>query len=167
MEMVLRDGIAVGLLDFDFAAPGSPLYDLAQFARMCVPIGDDVSAGLMGRKITDHLARLRVVTQVYGLDKDARGQFLECLDSTMNRGQDFVQRRVEVGDLNFIRILKTWTALSATSAVNVGGRTDEVISSLRLCGRSTEGFGIHSALPGLTTCGIDGQREIFLLKGVG
>ena len=31
-NVVFRDGVAVGLLDFDFAAPGRPIYDLAQFA---------------------------------------------------------------------------------------------------------------------------------------
>ena len=43
-NVVFVDGVAVGLLDFDFCAPGRPLYDLAQFARMCVAIDDDVSA---------------------------------------------------------------------------------------------------------------------------
>jgi thiamine kinase-like enzyme len=104
-NVVFRDGIAVGLLDFDFAAPGRPLYDLAQFARMCVPIDDDMSAALMGWQITDHPARMRVVTEVYGLDRDARGEFLECVDHTMNRGEDFVRRRVEAGETNFIRML--------------------------------------------------------------
>jgi hypothetical protein len=104
-NVVFRDGIAIGLLDFDFAAPGRPLYDLAQFARMCVPIDDDMSAALLGWQITDHPARMRVVTEVYGLDRDARGEFLECLDHTMNRGEDFVRRRVEAGDPDFIRLL--------------------------------------------------------------
>jgi hypothetical protein len=47
-NVVFRDGAAVGLLDFDFAAPGRPIYDLAQFARMCVPIDDDMSAERLG-----------------------------------------------------------------------------------------------------------------------
>jgi Phosphotransferase enzyme family len=105
-NVVFRDGAAVGLLDFDFAAPGRPLYDLAQFARMCVPIDDDISAARLGWQITDHPARLRVVTEVYGLDKRARREFLECLDRSMNRGQDFVRRRVEAGDPNFIRMVE-------------------------------------------------------------
>ncbi len=47
-NVVFRDGLAVGLLDFDYCAPGRPVYDLAQFARMCVPIDDDESAALLG-----------------------------------------------------------------------------------------------------------------------
>jgi hypothetical protein len=105
-NVVFRDGVAVGLLDFDFAAPGRPLYDLAQFARMCVPIDDEMSAALLGWQVSDHPARLRTVTDVYGLDQESRREFLECLDHTMMRGQDFVRRRVAAGDPNFIRMLR-------------------------------------------------------------
>ena len=45
-NVVFRDGIAVALLDFDFAAPGRPAYDLSQFARMCVPIDDESRVAL-------------------------------------------------------------------------------------------------------------------------
>lgn len=47
-NVVFRDGVAVGLLDFDFAAPGRREFDLASFARMCVPINDDVNAARLG-----------------------------------------------------------------------------------------------------------------------
>ena len=106
-NVVFRDGVAVGLLDFDFAAPGRPIYDLAQFARMCVPIDDDMSAGRLGWNITDHPARLRLVTDTYGLDAKAHDDLIDCLDRSMNRGEDFVRRRVAAGDPNFIRMLET------------------------------------------------------------
>ena len=48
-NLVYRDQVAVGLLDFDFAAPGRRLYDLAQFARMNVPMDSDDDAVLLGR----------------------------------------------------------------------------------------------------------------------
>ena len=41
-NVVFRDGIAVALVDFEFAAPGRPVYDLAQLARLCVPIDDEL-----------------------------------------------------------------------------------------------------------------------------
>ena len=44
-NVVFRDRQAVGLLDFDFAAPGDPVRDLAAMARMCVPVDDPVSHG--------------------------------------------------------------------------------------------------------------------------
>ena len=106
-NVVFRDGAAAGLLDFDFAAPGRPIYDLAQFARMCVPIDDDESAERLGWNITDHPARLRLVSDAYGLDAKARDDLIDCLDRSMNRGEDFVRRRVAAGDPNFIRMLES------------------------------------------------------------
>jgi hypothetical protein len=105
-NVVFRDGLAVGLLDFDFAAPGRPIYDLAQFARMCVPIDDDMSAERLGWNINDNPGRLRLVTDTYGLDAKARADLIDCLDRTMDRGEDFVRRRVAAGDPNFIRMLE-------------------------------------------------------------
>jgi len=105
-NVVFRDGVAVGLLDFDFAAPGRPLYDLAQFARMCVPIDDEFSADRLGWNISDNPARLRTVADAYELATEARHDLINILDHSMNRGEDFVRRRVVAGDANFIRMLE-------------------------------------------------------------
>ena len=107
-NVVFRDGHAVGLLDFDFAAPGRPLYDLAQFARMCVPVDDDVSAERLGWQPADKAARLRVVADAYGLDAAGRTELLRVLADTIARGGQFVLRRVEAGDPNFIAM---WNAM--------------------------------------------------------
>lgn len=47
-NVVFRHGSAVALLDFDFAAPGRRTFDLAAFARMCVPVDDDINATRLG-----------------------------------------------------------------------------------------------------------------------
>lgn len=47
-NVVFRDGVAVGLIDFEFAAPGRPVYDVAHLARLCVPIEYDVDRDRMG-----------------------------------------------------------------------------------------------------------------------
>ena len=44
-NVVFRDEVAVGLLDFDFAASGRREFDLASFARMCVPIDESIARG--------------------------------------------------------------------------------------------------------------------------
>lgn len=103
-NVVFRDGVAVGLLDFDFAAPGRPLYDLAQFARMCVPVDDDVSADRMGWMPADRPHRLRTVAEAYGLTAGERQELISILAETIARGGEFVLRRVEEGDPNFIRM---------------------------------------------------------------
>ena len=104
-NVVFRDGEAVALLDFDFAAPGRPLFDLAAFARMCVPIDDDLSASRLGFRELDRPARLRLVAETYGLNAEGRHTLVELLDRPMENGGSFVQRRVDAGDLNFIRML--------------------------------------------------------------
>jgi hypothetical protein len=105
-NVVFRDGRAVGLLDFDFAAPGRPIFDLAAFARMCVPIDDDLNAGRLGFGTADLPARLRLVADTYGLDASGRLELVQHLDRSMRNGGAFVQRRVEAGDPNFIRMLE-------------------------------------------------------------
>lgn len=104
-NVVFRDGEAVALLDFDFAAPGRPLFDLAAFARMCVPIDDDLSASGLGFEDLDRPARLRLVADTYELDPEGRHTLVDLLDGPMESGGSFVQRRAEAGDPNFIRML--------------------------------------------------------------
>jgi len=105
-NVVFRDGEAVGLLDFDFAAPGRPIYDLGQFARMCVPVDDDVSSAPLGWVVRNRPARLRLIADTYGLDRTGRDELIEILDRSIERAGAFVQRRVDAGDQNFIRMLK-------------------------------------------------------------
>jgi hypothetical protein len=101
-NVVFRDGEAIGLLDFDFCAPGRPVYDLAQFARMCVPIDDDVNAERLGWVDQDRPTRLRHVVDEYGLDRAGRTELLGVLDDSMARAGEFVRRRVEASDANFV-----------------------------------------------------------------
>jgi aminoglycoside phosphotransferase (APT) family kinase protein len=105
-NVVFRNGRAVGLLDFDFAAPGRPVFDLAAFARMCVPIDDDLSASRLGFGQLDGPFRLRLVADVYGLHVQGRSELLRHLDRSMRAGGSFVQRRVDAGDPNFVHMLE-------------------------------------------------------------
>jgi len=107
-NVVFRDGRAVALLDFDFAAPGRPAYDLSRFARMCVPIDDDDSAARLGWGGEDRSARLRLVADTYGLDAAGRAELLADLDGAMAGDGEFVRRRVELGEAPFIAM---WDAM--------------------------------------------------------
>ena len=103
-NVVFRAGNAVALLDFDYVAPGRPIYDLAQMARMCVPIDDDTNAVRLGWEPSDRPRRLRLVADEYGLDARGRVELLEILAMSIARGGEFVRRRVEAGDPNFVRM---------------------------------------------------------------
>lgn len=107
-NVVFRDGSAIALLDFDFAAPGRRGFDLAAFARMCVPIDDRVSAARNGWDPVDVPARLRLVCDSYGCDARGRSTVLACLSDAIGRGGEFVRRRVDAGELPFIEM---WEAM--------------------------------------------------------
>jgi hypothetical protein len=103
-NVVFRDGRAVGLLDFDFAAPGRAVYDVAQFARMCVPVDEDANAARLGWIAADRPARLCLIADTYGLDGAQRRELVAALDDSIARGGEFVRRRVEAGDPGFVRM---------------------------------------------------------------
>ena len=104
-NVVFRDGIAVGLLDFEFAAPGRPVYDLAQLARLCVPIEDDFDQARIGWRPADRPGRLRLVADAYGLDRDGRGELLAAMDDAIDCIEAFVRHHVDAGNPNTIAML--------------------------------------------------------------
>ncbi len=103
-NVVFRGGSAVALLDFDFAAPGRRTFDMASFARMCVPIDDDVNATRLGWSDQDRPGRLRLVVDAYGFDLESRMEVLAILDRSIELGGEFVRRRVEAGEPGFVQM---------------------------------------------------------------
>ncbi len=101
-NVVFRDGLAVALLDFEFAAPGRPVYDLAHLARLCVPIENEFDQARLGWEPADRPARLRLVADAYGLDRDGREELLIAIDDALTRLEEFVWRSVEAGDPTYI-----------------------------------------------------------------
>jgi hypothetical protein len=104
-NVVFRGGIAVALLDFEFAAPGRPVYDLAQLARLCVPIDDDFDQARLGWRPADRPARLRLVADAYGLDRGGRGELLRTMNDAIDRIEAAVRGSVEAGDPNAVAML--------------------------------------------------------------
>jgi Phosphotransferase enzyme family len=103
-NVVFRNGTAVGLLDFDFVAPGRAVWDLARFAAMCVPLDDDADAARLGWVSADRPARVRVVVDAYGLASQDRGELLSVLDGLVARSGEWVLSKVKAGDPNFIKM---------------------------------------------------------------
>lgn len=111
-NLVYRDGEAVGLLDFDFAAPGRPLHDLATFARMNVPMDADDDAVLLGRTPPfDPFRRLRLVADAYGLPPD-RTPLLDVLADGIRRGGEFLGRRLAEGNEAFRAMVESTGGLA-------------------------------------------------------
>jgi hypothetical protein len=101
-NVVFRDGIAVALIDFEFAAPGRPVYDVAHLARLWVPIDDDVDQARFGWRPDDRPARLRLVADAYGLEGDGRAELLTAMKDAIDRVEAAVRRSVDAGNLNSI-----------------------------------------------------------------
>jgi aminoglycoside phosphotransferase (APT) family kinase protein len=101
-NVVFCDGIAVALLDFEFAAPGRPVYDLAHLARLCVPIDDEFDQARLGWRRDDRPSRLRLVADAYGLDQGGRAELLSAMDDAIDRVEAAVRRSVDTGDPNAI-----------------------------------------------------------------
>lgn len=104
-NVVFRDGIAVGLIDFEFAAPGRPVYDLAQLARLCVPIEHDLDQLRLGWHPADRPARLRLVADAYGLDAKGRAGLLLAMNDAIDRIEATVRRSVDTGAPNAAAVL--------------------------------------------------------------
>lgn len=97
-NVVFRDGEAVAFIDFEFAAPGRPVYDLAQLARTWVPIDGDIDRARVGFGPVDQAARLRLIADAYGLDATGRRELMAAMDDAMNQIERAVRGAVEAGD---------------------------------------------------------------------
>jgi aminoglycoside phosphotransferase (APT) family kinase protein len=103
-NVVFGDGCAVALLDFDFAAPGRRTFDLAAFARMCVPVDDEHNSARLGWDAADRPGRLRIVCDTYGIDAGGRLEVLNSLSDAIASGGEFVRRHAEAGEPGFVRM---------------------------------------------------------------
>lgn len=78
-NIVFRGGLARALIDFDLAAPGAPVFDLAATARMWVPLRDPVDVPDIRAGRTPE--RLRILVDAYGLDAAGRALFTAAVDA--------------------------------------------------------------------------------------
>lgn len=103
-NVVFRDGEAVALVDFDFAAPGRPLWDLAQCAWYWVPMLPQAVAAAEGYDGMDSPARLRILADAYGLDVGDRRALLDQFPQTVAMMQRFITGRIAAGDPVFTEV---------------------------------------------------------------
>lgn len=104
-NVVFRDGRAAALIDFDFAAPGRPVWDLAMTARYWVPMLDPASAAPLYPAGLDAPARLRLLADSYGLPARERAELPGVIEQATASCRAFVARRVADGDPVYRRML--------------------------------------------------------------
>lgn len=103
-NVVFRDGRAVALIDFDLAAPGRPLWDLAMTARYWVPMLDPGSAAALHPPGLDAAARLRVLADGYGLSAGDRAELPGVIEQATEVCRAFVAHRVADGDPVYLQV---------------------------------------------------------------
>ncbi|WP_405657688.1 phosphotransferase enzyme family protein [Streptomyces sp. RK9] len=104
-NVVFRDGRAVALIDFDMAAPGRPVWDVAMTARYWVPMLDPASATVLHPAGLDAPARLRILADGYGLSPQERAELPGVIEEATAACRAFVAGRVADGDPVFTRAL--------------------------------------------------------------
>jgi aminoglycoside phosphotransferase (APT) family kinase protein len=103
-NVVFLDGDPFGLLDFDFAAPGRPVWDLAMTARYWVPLLDPTSAAASNRQGLDPFARTRLLADAYGAHAGMRREFTNVLMEIEDVAIRFVMDKVEQGIPGFVQM---------------------------------------------------------------
>ncbi|WP_405387834.1 phosphotransferase [Streptomyces sp. NBC_01102] len=104
-NVVFRDGRAAALIDFDLAAPGRPLWDLAMTARYWVPVVDPASAAAFCPAGPDAPTRLRILADSYGLSRQERAELPAVIEQATTACRAFVADRVAEGDPVYTRAL--------------------------------------------------------------
>ncbi|MFC8683140.1 phosphotransferase [Microbacterium ureisolvens] len=101
-NVVFRDGSAAALIDFDFAAPGRRVWDVAMTARYWVPMTHPTLPAAVERGVEDPVGRLRTFVDAYGLrDGDRRilaGVLLEAEEASRR----FVAEQAASGSPAFV-----------------------------------------------------------------
>ncbi|MFF1911411.1 phosphotransferase [Streptomyces sp. NPDC058239] len=104
-NVVFRDGRAAAVIDFDLAAPGRALWDIAMTARYWVPMLDPGSAAAFYPPGLDAAARLRILADSYGLSEGDRAKLPCVIEQATEVCRAFVARRVAGGDPAYLEAL--------------------------------------------------------------
>lgn len=104
-NVVFRDGRAAALIDFDFAAPGRPVWDLAMTARYWAPTTDPASRAASYPDGLDTPARLRILADGYGLSPAERAELPGVIEQATEVCRASVARRVADGDPVYVQAL--------------------------------------------------------------
>src|SRR5918992_5801629 len=110
-NVIFASGVAVGLIDFDLASPGSAVWDVTCAARLWAPLRDerDVPECLRGRS----LDRLRIFIDAYGLARRDRMRVVEAAVPTHERCYRVVRAALGGGHEKFGRMWREGGELRA------------------------------------------------------
>ena len=106
-NVVVRDGLAVAFIDFDFAAPTEPLWDVALALRHWAPVIDPTDI-VDGRAGIDQRARLSRYCDAYGLDDvTSRARLGALIVAFLDQALAKVRARAEAGAAGYVELWAT------------------------------------------------------------
>jgi hypothetical protein len=103
-NVVIRDGRAVGCIDFDYAAPVDPLFDIAVAARHRAPVRSPEDLAAVGVEV-DAEARFRAFLDEHRLDPASREHVVELLARFLDQAHVNVQRLARDGNVGFAQMI--------------------------------------------------------------
>lgn len=96
----------VAFIDWDFASPAEPSWDLAHAAWESIPLADDERCRSLGwDPLPDRPARLRTIVDAYGLDASLRPEFTDTILRRMRSTADTMEERAVAGDAAFAALV--------------------------------------------------------------
>jgi len=101
-NVVFRHGAPVGFIDFDFAGPADPVFDVAATAYYWMPLvaPQDLDVNI------DQAARLRLFADAYGLPRADRRRFVDGLGAYLLWGEGMVTARIAAGESGFVEMAR-------------------------------------------------------------
>lgn len=98
-NVVFRDGRAVGLIDFDLAAPGSRIWDVAAAVRLWAPLRaeEDIADSRAGRVVE----RATAFVHAYGLARADRRRFVDAVLAHHDWAYEIVRTSAVAGHRHF------------------------------------------------------------------
>jgi len=103
-NVVFREQAPVGLIDWDFAAPGRAVWDVARTARAWIPLDVPENAATYGLGGLDPFLRLRIFCEGYGLNAAQRHDLVEILELCNAVSTAYVRSQFEAGKPAFVKM---------------------------------------------------------------
>lgn len=94
---VFRDGRVIALIDFDMAAPGRPLWDVAIAAQEWSPLNAPEARRDHPRHL-DGVARLRRFARAYGVEPDHASQLVDLIFAERRQSLAHIRDEVAAGN---------------------------------------------------------------------
>jgi Ser/Thr protein kinase RdoA (MazF antagonist) len=98
---VFRDGRVIALIDFDMAAPGRPLWDVAIAAQEWAPLSAPEARRDHPRDL-DGVARLRRFARAYGVEPDRATQLVDLIFAERQQALAHIRSEVAAGSHTWV-----------------------------------------------------------------